>query len=277
MYRRETMGMLLAFSSVNGVLTQAEFKSSFMPLLIALTAFIQAFFLFHVFRTGRPYWWALLILSTPIVGCIIYYLVEVFPGSREQRDAKRVARQVAFAFMPHAELQRRLSDVELCPSVNNRIAAAEGLMRCGMYNRAVGMYESALSGIYVKDPQLLMGLARAHVNNHTFEQAREVLERLGRIDARFRPDESRLLNARALEGLGREEEALQEYEELTHVFVGLEAKCRYALLLKRLGFSKQANHIFRDVLVYARRFNIRLEAEQVWIDTARRSLSVEPA
>jgi hypothetical protein len=248
-----------------------------MPLLIALTAFIQAFFLFHVFRTGRPYWWALLILSTPVIGCVIYYFVEVFPGSREHRNAKRVANQVAFAFMPNAELQRRLMDVELCPSVNNRIAAAEGLMRCGMYYRAVGMYESALTGIYATDPQLLMGLARAHVNNHTFEQAREVLERLSRIDARFRPDEARLLNARALEGLGRDPEALHEYEELTHVFVGLEAKCRYALLLKRMGFHKQANHIFRDVLVYARRFNIRLEAEQVWIDTARRSLAAEPA
>src|SRR5262245_56127295 len=49
----------------------------FMPLLIALTAFIQAFFLFHVFRNGKPYWWALLILSTPVIGCIIYYLVEI--------------------------------------------------------------------------------------------------------------------------------------------------------------------------------------------------------
>jgi hypothetical protein len=31
------------------------------------------------------------------------------------------------------------------------------------------------------------------------------------------------------------------------------------------------------VLTYARRFNIRLDAEQVWIETARRSLAVEPA
>ena len=248
-----------------------------MPLLIGLTAFIQAFFLFHVFRTDRPFWWALLILSIPVVGCVIYYLVEVFPGSREQRNAKRVANQVAFAFMPNAELQRRLREVELCPSVNNRIAAAEGLMRCGMYYRAVGMYESALSGIYATDPQLMMGLARAHVNNHTFEQAREVLERVSRIDSRFRPDEARLLNARALEGLGRDQDALREYEELTHVFVGLEAKCRYGLLLKRLGLEKQADHIFSEVLTYARRFNIRLDAEQVWIETARRSLAAEPA
>lgn len=243
-----------------------------MPLLIALTAVIQAFFLYHMFRTGRPHFWALLILFLPVVGCIIYYVAEIFPGSREHRNARLVASHLAQAFMPNSELQRRLMEVARCPSVNNRIAAAEGLMRCGMYYRAVGMYESALQGIYSSDPQLVMGLARAHVNNHTFEQAREVLERLSRIDPRFRPDDARLLNARALEGMGRHQDALREYEALTHVFVGLEAKCRYGLLLKRLGYKKQANHVFNDVLAYARRFNIRLDAEQVWIDTAKRSL-----
>jgi hypothetical protein len=72
--------------------------------------------------------------------------------------------------------------------------------------------------------------------------------------------------------MGRHHQALREYEELTHVFVGLEAKCRYGLLLKRLGFNKQANSVFNDVLAYAGRFNIRMDAEQVWIDTAKRSL-----
>jgi hypothetical protein len=272
------MGILLAFVSVNKVLIApvVTFASVLgdvsMPLLIALTACIQAFFLFQVFRTGRPHWWALLILFAPIVGCVIYYLIEIFPGSREHRNARLVANHLAQAFMPNSELQRRLMEVERCPSVNNRIAAAEGLMRCGMYHRAVGMYEGALRGIYSCDPQLMLGLARAHVNNHTFYQATQVLERLHRIDPRFRPEDARLLNARALEGLGCHHDALREYEGLMHVFVGLEAKCRYGLLLKRLGFKRQADNVFNDVLVYACRFNIRLGAEQVWIDTAKRSL-----
>jgi hypothetical protein len=117
-----------------------------------------------------------------------------------------------------------------------------------------------------------MGLAVAHVNNETYEQAREVLDRLTRIDVRFRPDEVRLLHARALEGLGRSEEALHEYAELSSVYVGLEAKCRYGLLLKHLGFVTQANEVFSDVLVYARRFNLRLSTERAWIETARRNI-----
>ena len=34
-----------------------------MPALIVLSLLVQAFFIIHVFRTGRPYWWAFIILS----------------------------------------------------------------------------------------------------------------------------------------------------------------------------------------------------------------------
>jgi len=244
-----------------------------MPALIALTAVIEAFFVLHVFRTGRPYWWAVVITALPVVGCVFYYLIEIFPRSPQFRGAQRMSAQVATAFVPHAELCRRLADLRLCPSVSNKVAAAEELMRCGMYYRAVCLYEEALRGIYATDPQLLMGLARAHVNNQTYEQSREVLERLVRIDARYRPDEVRLLNARALEGLGRHGDALQEYRQLCEVYVGLEAKCRYGLLLKRLHMNDEAHQVFSEVLAYARRFNLRVDAEQVWVDTARRSIA----
>jgi hypothetical protein len=274
-----SMGMLLAFLTVNYIglsISDGSFQGVSseiaMALLFVLTAVIQAFFLYHVFNTGRGFGWALLILGLPLIGCIVYYILEIFPDSSEHRNAKRVADHVAQAFMPSSELQRCLNAVEHCPSVSNKIIAAETLMRWGMYYRAVGMYQGALQGIYAADPQLLMGLARAHVNNQTYEQAREVLDRLNRIDARFRPEEARLLNARALDGLGRHQEALREYEALAQIYVGLEAKCRYGLLLQRLGLHRQANQIFADVLAYARRFNMRMDAEQVWIDTARRSL-----
>jgi len=35
-----------------------------MPIVI-VTLIIQACFIFHVFRTGRPYWWAFIIFSGP--------------------------------------------------------------------------------------------------------------------------------------------------------------------------------------------------------------------
>ncbi len=241
-----------------------------MPVLIALTAVIQAFFIYHVYRSGRPYWWAAVILSMPVVGCLIYYALEVFPNSLEHRSARRAAAELARAMNPSGELRRRLEALAVCPSVSNRVAAAEEFMRCGIFGEAVRLYEDALVGPHGDDPSVLLGLARAHVNNGTFEDARAALQRLSESDARYRPDEARLLLARTFEGLGETEHALAEYEELAPVYVGLEAKCRYGMLLKQLGFSVQANAVFKDMLEHARRFQVNQDSERPWLDAARR-------
>jgi len=95
------------------------------------------------------------------------------------------------------------------------------------------------------------------------------------VEPSDRPDEARLLYARALEGLGECQQALAEYESLVTVYVGLEARCRYGMLLKQLGFTTQATHVFQEVLEYARRFRINLDTERPWIDAARRHVAVE--
>jgi hypothetical protein len=183
--------------------------------------------------------------------------------------------ELARALNPSAELQLRLEQLATCPSVANRIAAAEEFMRCGIFNEAVRLYAEAIDGPHADDPSLVLGLARAHVNNGTFREAHDALARLKALDARYRPEEARLLYARALEGLGQCQQALAEYEDLVPVYVGLEARCRYGMLLKQLGFTTQATHVFQEVLEYARRFRINLDTERPWIDAARRHVAVE--
>jgi hypothetical protein len=243
-----------------------------MPVLIALTAVVQAFFIFHVFRTGRPHWWAFVILGAPVIGCIAYYTFEVFPGSREHRTARRAAAGLVRAFHPHGALRECLAALELCPSVANKIAAANEYMRCGGFHEAVALYESTLQGPHADDPNLMLGLARAHVSNGTYREAQAVLDQLEKTDARFRPEEAALLRARTLEGLGETEAALSEYESVAERYVGLEPRCRYAMFLKRLGFTAQSNHVFKDLLEHAKRFRPNLASEQPWIDAARRHL-----
>jgi hypothetical protein len=241
-----------------------------MPVLIALAAAVQACFVYHVYRSGRPYWWAFVILSVPLLGCIAYYLVQIFPGSREHRHARIAAHRLAQAFNPSSELRRRLGELAVCPSVANKIAAADEFMRCGIFGQAVHLYQSALSGPHADDPNLLLGLARAQVNESDYDDAKATLARLKSIDSRYRPEEARLLLARTLENTGETATALAEYEALARVYVGLEARCRYGMLLKQLGFAVQANSVFKDLLEHAQRFQLNLDTERPWIDAARR-------
>jgi hypothetical protein len=103
-----------------------------LPIVAALTLLIQACFIDHVFKTGRPYCWAFVILAVPLLGCLIYYLVEVFPHSSEHRAVRKTGRKVAQAIAPDAEFVRRIEEVEICGSVENKAALADGCLGRGL-------------------------------------------------------------------------------------------------------------------------------------------------
>lgn len=244
-----------------------------MPAIVVITVIIQAFFIFHVFRSGRPYWWAFIILSFPVLGSVIYYLVEVFPNSREHRDVRRMGQKLARTLQPDAEMKRRIEEMEICGSVDNKAALAEECLARGLSHDAVRLYRSCLNGVHAKDPALIHGLARACVENGAHEEALAQIRQLAEHHPLHKPNEVRLLKARALEAKGDTLGALAEYENLVPVFSGLEARARYGLLLQQAGHAKQAQDVFNDLLTHAKRFKITLETEQDWIRLARQCVS----
>lgn len=96
---------------------------------------------------------------------------------------------------------------------------------------------------------------------------------LAELHPLHKPSEVRLLKASALEAKGDTHDALNEYESLLSVFTGLEALARYGLLLQQAGHTSQAQDVFHELLVHAKRFKITLEAERDWIRVAQQNVS----
>lgn len=244
-----------------------------MPLVGAIVLLIQFCFAYHALKTGRPYWWVFIIMGFPVMGCVIYYFVEVFPGSREQRRAAKAARAIARVLEPDAELRKRAEELEVCGSVDNRMALAEECMLHQMYAEAIKLYESCLNGAYANDGNLLYGLARAAVEAGDWARAASALERLKSVAPRTRLTEVRLLEARLLEGRGENDAALAAYRALIPQFVGLEARYRYGRLLMRLGQNEAAMQMFNEVVKHARRYSSAIEQEEQWAEAAREAIA----
>jgi len=243
-----------------------------MPILAGLLLLIQFCFAFHALKTGRPYWWIFIIMGFPVMGCLIYYLVEVFPNSREHRKVNRTARRVAKILQPHADLKRRAEELEICGSVENKMALAEECMSNEMYAEAYMLYESCLTGAYQSDGAILYGLARAAVENRDWGNASAALARLKAAAPKTRPQDARLLEARVLEGRGENDAALAAFRDLIPDFVGLEARFRYGEMLARLGQNEAASHVFDEVVKHSKRFASSLEDEQRWANAARQAI-----
>jgi hypothetical protein len=125
-----------------------------MPILGGIVLLIQLCFAYHALKTGRPYWWLFVIMGFPVMGCLLYYFIEVFPSSRESRSAQKAARAIAKALDPDKDLRARVADVEACGSVENRILLARECMEQRMYPEAAALYRSCLAGVYETDPEI---------------------------------------------------------------------------------------------------------------------------
>ena len=243
-----------------------------MPILAGLVILIQFCFAFHALKTGRPYWWLFVIMAFPVMGCVIYYFVEVFPGSREHRSAHKAARKLAKALQPDADLKRRAEELEICGSTDNRMALAEECMNHQMHAEAIKLYESCLTGAFQNDGAVLFGLARAAVEQRDWDKAAAALARLKADAPKTRPLDVRLLEARVLEGRGENDAALAAYRDLIPAFVGLEARYRYGAFLARLGQHEAASHMFNEVIKHSQRFASSVEDEQRWAAAAREAI-----
>jgi hypothetical protein len=244
-----------------------------MPLLVALNLIIQVCFVVHAYRSGAPRYWVFVILAFPVVGCLAYFFLEVFPHSPEARAARATARRMARALDPDRGLREKVERLALCGSIDNRVALAEECLAAGMPAEAVILYRSSLAGAYENDPHLRFGLARALVEQGAWDDAVQAVARLRADHPCHRPNDTRLLRARVLEATGETGTALGEYHELIPAFVGLEARLRYGLLLERLGRVDAARAVFEEAVAAAKRNASPIESEARWAKLARERLA----
>jgi hypothetical protein len=244
-----------------------------MPVLGGIVLAIQLCFAYHALKTRRAYWWLFVIMAFPVMGCVLYYFVEVFPTSRESRAAEKAVRAIAKAIDPDKELRAAVADVEACGSVENRVRLARECMEHAMYDDAAALYRSCLAGVHENDPDIRHGLARALLQGGKFGDALDALQQLRASHPAYRTAEVGLAGARALEGAGRLDEALAQLKVLADTYPGEEARWRYGALLSRMGRSDDAREVFRRMLRNAERLPAHYrEAQHAWLQLAREGM-----
>lgn len=237
----------------------------FAPLLVI----IQLTFVYHAMKSGREQKWIWIIMFLPVAGCLAYYFLEVFPGSREERRVRESVRDIAKALNPDGELKRRAADLADTDSTENKTKLADECLNKGMFDEAIALYLSAMTAQFANDAHMLLGLSRAYFYNGNVADARTVLERLERNHPTYRRADVDLLLARSFEALGNRDEAERLYEKVKSTYIGLEAKYRYGAFLKTTGRPAQANELFDTVIAIADRHKKNTIGQEEWIKLAR--------
>jgi hypothetical protein len=241
---------------------------------IAAEVMLQAACAYHCYRHGNTQPWIYIILFFPVVGSVVYLAAVVVPSLRHSRDAQHLATGVRRLIDPDAELRDRLRDAEFVDSLEAKRSLAVELMLRGDYPQAARLLEAAATGVYKDDASLLYLLAKARFGAFDYIGTIKALDDLRTANPDWQSGDAHLLYARALEGEGREAEALSEYQAVAKYFAGEEARCRLGLFLQKLGRNGEAREIWQAVVKSserASRFQRDMQAE--WYALAKRNLA----
>jgi hypothetical protein len=219
-----------------------------MPILAGLALALDIACVVHALRARQPYYWYLIIFTLPGIGAGIYFFSEILPDLAHSRAAREAASDLGRVIDPAREIREATGALRLTDTAENRKRLAEALCADERYDEARTLYETALDGAHAGDPALMMGLTRALFGLKEYQGVCDTLDALREANPDFESVEGHMLYARAREGMGDLDQASVEYESLAGYYPGEEARCRYGLLLQRLGQVDEARDIFHAVV-----------------------------
>jgi len=230
----------------------------------------------HCIKTGRNTIWVYLLvvlMSLPFVGAALYVGVELLPDMLRSRTSQRAMRGIRTTLDPEGNLRKFENEAKVTGNVASRQRYADELVRLGRASEALPIYQTCLTGVFLDDPKLLLGYARAQFEAGDAAGARKTLDDLIAKNPDFKSSEGHLLYARALEAEGNLPKALSEYATLSEYFPGAEAGVRYARLLRKSGEAPLAQQTLKALLDRAKYAPAHYrKAQREWLDEAHREL-----
>ncbi len=244
-----------------------------MPDLFGLSILLQLICLVHMVRTGRPTWWAFILIAGSYLGVAAYAITQILPDLQHDPRARGAARGLARNLDPTRDLRRLRDELARADTVKNRLQLGSEFLALGEAGEAEAVFRECLKGMHATDPYILLDLARAQFAQDKFADAHASLGTLIANNPDFKSPDGHLLYARALEALDRIPEALVEYDVLEESFPGEEARVRKAELLGKLGRSDEARTVLEKVLERTRVApGYYRKAQREWIDRAKKLL-----
>ncbi|MCB1600612.1 MAG: hypothetical protein KDI66_11410 [Xanthomonadales bacterium] len=244
-----------------------------MSVALVLSILLQTICVVHVLRTGRPYWWVWVIIFGSFVGVAVYALTQMLPDLQNDPRARQAAKGIAKTINPERDLRRLREELARADTVQNRMRLGAEFLELDEPAEAEAVFRECLRGMHAEDPDILLALAQAQFAQDKAQDTHDTLNHLIRANPDFKSPEGHLLYARTLQQLGRDQEALAEYEVLSDSYPGEEARVRKAELLRQLGMEGDARTVLETVLSRSKLAPaFYRKAQREWIHRAKQLL-----
>jgi hypothetical protein len=236
-----------------------------------LVTLLSLGFMIHAAKTGRFMPWFYVILFVPGIGAAAYVVVELMPAWFGSYGGRRARSQISSTLNPSGRYRQLKDELLVVDTIANRSALAKECLRLDKFEEALAQYEAILAKPLGDEPGVLFGRARAEFGLGRAAEAVAALEALRSKWPTYQSAEGQLLLAMSLEAVGRNEEALANYEQASRRYPGPEPRVRRAQLLRRLGREADARELAAEVVADLNRAPAYVRKTQSeWLLSARR-------
>ena len=245
-----------------------------MPIAIVILL-LDLTLLVHAAKTGRLCRWGFIIMAIPGLGALAYIGLEVIPEWMGSIEGQKTQAALRKTLDPNKRLRELSDQFARADTIANRVALANECLNLGRHDEAREHFDAVLRRPLGEEPAYVLGKAKAQFGLNLFDSAIATLEDLRARRPEFQSAEGHMIYARALEGAGRTQDALDEYQALSDYFPGAEARVRFGVLLLASGQAAEARALFAEVLERIGRmpkYVRKVEAE--WIALAEKGLKI---
>lgn len=200
-------------------------------MYVYLIVALQVYCIYHLWKTGRSFYWIFLIVFIPLVGCLVYLLTQVI----NKRDVDQIQQGVTQLVNPSKRITDLQAAVEFADTYQNRVALADALCENQNWSEALPHYLAALEGNFKTDYYL----------NSRLLEVQYMLE-----------------NYNAAADYGSVIKENPQFETTTTAFI-------YGMVLDKLGKSDEAAAYLKSVDKRYSNFNERVTLAEYYIENSK--------
>ncbi|WP_396601791.1 hypothetical protein [Algibacter sp. R77976] len=202
----------------------------------------QIYCIYHLYKNGNSYYWALLIFFLPLVGCIIYLVTQVY----NKQDAEKITNEIAHVINPTKKVKDLEKQLEFSETYQNRINLADAYLEIKDYSNAITHYLEALEDKSQNNYYAIKQLIEAYFNIEDCEKVIDYVEKI-KSHPEFKKSRTQFLYGLALEREGKMEAAEINLKAIDVRYSFYEERLILAKFLISINKNNEAKEILKEV------------------------------
>lgn len=213
-----------------------------MKFLYVLLLVLKFYCLYHVVKNDKPAYWIVLLIIIPGVS-FVYIFFHIILKS----DLKNVQSEINSVINPNSKIEALEKRFQHSDNFNSKMALADAYLASERRDEALELYESCLDGLFKDDIHFQLQLGLCYFELKQFKKAAFTLINV-KNSVEFKRTKYHLAYALSLDGMGKMELALEQFQLMSSEKGNFEYRFHFAMFLSNSDKKEEAIEILEKLL-----------------------------